>query len=152
MSDLLERYEAQYGPVASTYLYTLGGDPAAIVAEMERTQAAPEADPLAFLAPLMPTTPEQDAHNAIMREIQRLYFLPISRASALAVCNVLGEAARDLMRKAADDAGKPFEIWFTAYRADRLRRYFSLMYSADAAKIETIFSEHAASKIIDALR
>jgi hypothetical protein len=62
------------------------------------------------------------------------------------------EAARDLMRKAADDAGKPFEIWFTAYRADRLRRYFSLMYSADAAKIETIFSENAASKIIDALR
>lgn len=62
------------------------------------------------------------------------------------------EAARDLMRKAADDAGKPFEIWFTAYRAGRLRRYFSLMYSADAAKIETIFSEHAASKIIDALR
>lgn len=92
MSDLLERYEAQYGPVASTYLYTLGGDPAAIVAEIERTQAAPEADPLAFLAPLMTTTPEQDAHNAIMKEIQRLYFLPISRASALAVCNVLGEA------------------------------------------------------------
>lgn len=62
------------------------------------------------------------------------------------------EAARDLMRKAADDAGKPFGIWFTAYRADRLRRYFSLMYAADVAKIETIFSEHAASKIIDALR
>lgn len=32
------------------------------------------------------------AHNAIMCEIRRLYFLPISRASALAVCNVLGEA------------------------------------------------------------
>ena len=31
------------------------------------------------------------AHPDIMREIQRLYFLPISRASALAVCNVLGE-------------------------------------------------------------
>ena len=62
------------------------------MAEIERTQAAPEADPLAFLAPLMPTTPEQDAHNAIMKEIQRLYFLPISRTSALAVCNVLGEA------------------------------------------------------------
>lgn len=91
MANLFERYEAQYGPVASGYLYTLGGDPAAIVAEVERTQAAPEADPLAFLAPLMPTTPEQDAHNAILREIQRLYFLPISRASALAVCNVLGE-------------------------------------------------------------
>lgn len=74
MSDLLKRYEAQYGPVASTYLYTLGGDPAAIVAEIERTQAAPEADPLAFLAPLMPTTPEQDAHNAIMGEIQRPIF------------------------------------------------------------------------------
>ena len=92
MSDLLERYEAQYGAAASGYLYTLGGDPAAIVAEMERNQAAPETDPLAFLAPLMPTTPEQDARNAIMREIQQLYFLPISRASALAVCNVLGEA------------------------------------------------------------
>lgn len=92
MSDLLERYEAQYGAAASGYLYTLGGDPAAIVAEVERTQAAPESDPLAFLAPLMPTTPEQDAHNAILREIQRLYFLLISRASALAVCNVLGEA------------------------------------------------------------
>lgn len=62
------------------------------------------------------------------------------------------EAARDLMHKAAADAGKPFEIWFAAYRADRLRRYFSLMYSADAAKIETIFSENAASRIIDALR
>lgn len=92
MPDLLERYEAQYGAAASGYLYTLGGNPAAIVAEVERTQAAPEAAPLAFLAPLMPTTPEQDAHNAIMREIQRLYFMPISRASALAVCNVLGEA------------------------------------------------------------
>ena len=92
MANLLERYEAQYGPAASGYLYTLGGNPAAIVAEMERTQAAPEADPLAFLAPLMPTTPEEDAHNAIMREIQRLYFRDIPRASALAVCNVLGEA------------------------------------------------------------
>lgn len=62
------------------------------------------------------------------------------------------ESGRELMRKAAADAGKPFEIWFTTYRADRLRRYFSLMYSADIAKIETIFSENAASKIIDALR
>lgn len=70
MSDLMERYEAQYGPAASGYLYTLGGDPAAIVAEVERNQAAPEADPLAFLAPLVPsTTPEEDAHNAILREI-----------------------------------------------------------------------------------
>lgn len=62
------------------------------------------------------------------------------------------EAGRELMRKAAADAGKPFEIWFETFRADRLRRYFSLMYSEDAAKIETIFSENAASKIIDALR
>lgn len=62
------------------------------------------------------------------------------------------EAARDLMRKAAADAGKPFEIWFTAYRADRLRRYFGLIYATDAAKIETIFTENSASKIIDALR
>ena len=92
MSNLLKRYEAQYGPVASGYLYMLGGNTAAIVAEVERQQSEPEADTLAFLAPLlMPTTPEEDAHNAIMKEIQRLYFLPISRASALAVCNVLGE-------------------------------------------------------------
>lgn len=62
------------------------------------------------------------------------------------------EAGRELMRKAAADAGKPFEIWFETFRADRLRRYFNLMYSEDAAKIETIFSENAASKIIDALR
>lgn len=93
MADLMERYESKYGPVESGYLYTLGGDPVAIVAEVERQQVAPEADDLAFLAPLVPsTTPEEDAHNAILREIQRLYFLPISRASALAVCNVLGEA------------------------------------------------------------
>ena len=92
MADLMERYESRYGPAESGYLYTLGGDPAAIVAAVERAQAAPVADDLAFLAALMPTTPEEDAHNAIMREIQRLYFLPISRASALAVCNVLGEA------------------------------------------------------------
>lgn len=82
MADLMERYESKYGPAESGYLYTLGGDPAAIVAEVERAQAAPVADDLAFLAALMPTTPEEDAHNAIMREIQRLYFLPISRAFA----------------------------------------------------------------------
>lgn len=92
MADLMERYESKYGAAAAGYLYTLGGDPAAIVAGVERAQAAPVADDFAFLAALMPTTPEEDAHNAILREIQRLYFLPISRASALAVCNVLGEA------------------------------------------------------------
>ncbi len=92
MADLFERYESKYGPAESGYLYALGGDPAAIVAEVERAQAAPVADDLAFLAALMPTTPEEDAHNAIMREIRRLYFHDISRASALAVCNVLGEA------------------------------------------------------------
>lgn len=92
MANLFERYEAKYGPAASGYLYMLGGNTADIVAEVERKQSEPEADTLAFLTPLlMPTTPEEDAHNAIMREIQRLYFLPISRASALAVCNVLGE-------------------------------------------------------------
>ena len=92
MANLMDRYEAKYGSIASGYLYMLGGNTAAIVAEVERQQSEPEADPLAFLAPLlMPTTPEEDAHNAIMREIHRLYFLPISRASALAVCNVLGE-------------------------------------------------------------
>lgn len=62
------------------------------------------------------------------------------------------EAGRDLMHKAAADAGKPFEIWFEAFRADRLRRYFGLIYETDAAKIETIFTENSASKIIDALR
>lgn len=62
------------------------------------------------------------------------------------------ESGRELMRKAAADAGKPFEIWFTAYRADRLWRYFSLIYAADVAKIETIFTESSASKIIDALK
>lgn len=92
MADLMERYESKYGPAESGYLYTLGGDPAAIVAEVERAQAAPVADDLAFLAALMPTTPEEDAHNAITREIQRLYFRDIPRASALAVCNVLGDA------------------------------------------------------------
>lgn len=92
MADLMERYESKYGPAESGYLYTLGGDPAAIVAEVERKQAAPVADDLAFLAALTPTTPEEDAHNAILREIQRLYFRDIPRASALAVCNVLGEA------------------------------------------------------------
>lgn len=62
------------------------------------------------------------------------------------------EAGRDLMHKAAADAGKPFEIWFADYRADRLRRYFSLMYAADVAKIGTIFAESNASKIIDILK
>ena len=62
------------------------------------------------------------------------------------------EAGRELMRKAAADAGKPFEIWFTAYRADRLWRYFSLIYTSDVAKIETIFTGSSASKIIDALK
>lgn len=91
MANLMDSYKAQYGAAASGYLYMLGGNTADIVAEVERKHAEPEADTLAFLTPLMPTTPEQDAHNAIMREIQRLYFLPISRSSALAVCNVLGE-------------------------------------------------------------
>lgn len=54
MANLKERYEAKYGPVASGYLYTLGGDPSAIVAEMERNQPVPEDDPLAFLPPADP--------------------------------------------------------------------------------------------------
>lgn len=41
MADLMERYETKYGPAELGYLYTLGGDPAAIVAEVERAQAAP---------------------------------------------------------------------------------------------------------------
>ena len=71
MANLMDSYKAQYGAAASGYLYMLGGNTADIVAEVERKHAEPEA--------------------AIMREIQRLYFLPISRASALAVCNVLSE-------------------------------------------------------------
>ena len=62
------------------------------------------------------------------------------------------EAGRDLMRKAAADAGKSFEVWFAVYRVERLRRYFGLVYTADVAKIETIFTESSASKIIDTLK
>ena len=62
------------------------------------------------------------------------------------------ESAITTLKAAAEKEGKPFDKWFAGYRLEYLKRNCQLASADDAAKIEMIFSESNASKIIDALR
>lgn len=89
MNDLITTYENTYGSAAKVFLRTLGGDPDKIIQEIE--EAWNEPDPFAG-NPLFPSsTAEEDAHNAILRDIRQRYFSGITRDAALAICNALGD-------------------------------------------------------------
>lgn len=117
--------------------------------------------PEAQLPEISGVSPKQIAYAASLRqrfiaeELLRYQvdvnrFLRISRALRLENC---GEDGRKALQAAAEKAGQPLEAWFESYyRPERLRRDCRLARAEDAAKIELIFTEANASKIIDALR
>lgn len=86
MSDLITTYENTYGSAAKVFLRTLGGK---IIREIE--EAWNEPDPFVGNPFFASSTPEEDAHNAILRDIRQRYFSGITRDAALAICNALGD-------------------------------------------------------------
>lgn len=90
MSNLTTKYEAAYGTAAKTYLRVLGGDPDAIIRDLEQAEEQPAVG-ASFFGFLPDTTPEEDVHNAILREIQTRYFAGLTRDAALAIGNALGD-------------------------------------------------------------
>lgn len=98
MCELMNAYEAAYGSKEKIFLRMLGGDPDEVCRRVEELEAEAEeleANNSLFSVPAEysfgHTTPEQDLHGEIMKEINRLYFSSIPRESALAICNALGE-------------------------------------------------------------
>ena len=92
MTDLTTKYEATYGSAAKTYLRVLGGDPDAIIREVEQIESQPEPEILTNTWGLLPDpTPEENVHNLILRDIQTRYFASLSRDAALAIGNALGD-------------------------------------------------------------
>ena len=75
----------------------------------------------------------------------------LSMAKKLHPENISADA-RTKLEAAAAAAKQPFADWFAGYRAEHLRRTAHLLDATDAAKIETVFNESNASKIIDTLR
>lgn len=90
MTDLTTKYEAAYGTASKTYLRVLGGDPDAIIRDLEQAEEQPAVAASCF-GLLADTAPEEDVHNAILRDIQARYFAGISRDAALAIGNALGD-------------------------------------------------------------
>lgn len=89
MSNLITTYENTYGCAAKVFLRTLGGDPDKIIREVEAAENEP--DPFAGNSFLASSAPEEDAHNAILRDIRQRYFSGITRDAALGICNALGD-------------------------------------------------------------
>lgn len=90
MTDLTTKYEAAYGTASKTYLRVLGGDPDAIIRDLEQAEEQPAVAASCF-GLLADTAPEEDVHNAILRDIQTRYFASLSRDAALAIGNALGD-------------------------------------------------------------
>lgn len=92
MNDLITAYENRFGLAEKVFLRTLGGNPDALLREIEEAHTQDQPDVGSSFFGLLPNAaPEEDLHNAILRDIQTHYFAPISREAALAVANTLGE-------------------------------------------------------------
>lgn len=89
MSNLNDLYVAAYGTNARVFLRTLGGDPDKVINDLSARCAEP--NPLADMLGIDPSATAEDAHNAILREIKRIYFSGLSRETALAVANSLSD-------------------------------------------------------------
>lgn len=89
MVNLNDAYVSAYGTNAKVFLRSIGGDPDKIIGDLSAQCAEP--NPLAAMLGADSGATVQDAHNAILREIKRVYFSSLSRASAVAVGNAIGE-------------------------------------------------------------
>lgn len=94
MSEIMSAYESAYGTAEKTFLAMLGGDPYEIAERVAALETEAESvDDVAcnFFGFGIDTTPEEDLHNEIIKEITHRYFSGMPRESALAVGNVLGD-------------------------------------------------------------
>lgn len=87
MSNLSDSYTATYGTDAKVFLRTLGGNPDKILTDLSNQCTAP--NPLSAMLGADASATAGDAHNAILREIKRIYFSGLPRETALAVANSL---------------------------------------------------------------
>ena len=91
MANIMSTYEAAYGLAEKTFLRTLGGDPDAIARRVDAALAQ-SGDAPAFVGFSFPeTTPAEDLHNEIIKDIQHRYFAAMPRETALAIGNALCE-------------------------------------------------------------
>lgn len=86
MSNLSDSYTATYGTDAKVFLRTLGGNPDKILNDPYQCTAP---NPLSAMLGADASATAEDAHNAILREIKRIYFSGLPRETALAVANSL---------------------------------------------------------------
>lgn len=89
MYHLNDIYTSAYGTNAKVFLRSIGGNPDAIINDLAAQCAAP--NPLADMLGVSSAATAEDAHNAILREIVRIYFSGVSRESAVAVANALAD-------------------------------------------------------------
>lgn len=82
-------YEAEYGTNASLFLRILGGDPDKIAREVKGR--LDESNPLEGMFAIDTQSDQHLVHDAILREIKRIYFSKLSRESAVSVGNAVGE-------------------------------------------------------------
>ena len=78
----------------------LGGDPEEICRRVEEMEAEAEKNIYSNIPAfsrfgfLQDTTPEEDLHNEIIKEIWRRYFSSLSRESASAILNAMGDLGK----------------------------------------------------------
>ena len=69
-----------------------------------------------------------------------------------ACVETLNPDAVEKLHQEAEEADQTFEEYFADFRASFIRRFTGLMQTTDVSKVELIFHESNASKLIDALR
>ena len=69
-----------------------------------------------------------------------------------ACVETLNPDAVEKLHQEAEEAGQTFDDYFADFRASFIRKFTGLMQTADVSKVELIFREPNASKLIDALR
>lgn len=89
MSNLNDIYTNTHGTSAKAFCFSLGGDPDKVISDLASQCAAP--NPLATMLGVDQFATADDAHNAILCEIKRLYFSRIPRDAALSIANSLPE-------------------------------------------------------------
>ena len=91
MSDIMSAYEAAYGLAEKVFLRTLGGNPDEIARRVDDTEAQSSDAPAFVGFSFAETTPAEDLHNEIIKDIQQRYFAAMPRETALAIGNALCE-------------------------------------------------------------
>lgn len=89
MSNLNDAYTAVYGTNAKVFLRSIGGNPDQIIRSLEEKFAEP--NPLTDLFGVDHASDLKYVHRAILQEIERICFSAVSRETAVAIANSIGD-------------------------------------------------------------